>query len=103
MHTGDGHAHAAHIHYEAAVAVDADDVALNAGKETGGDTELDVAGSIVFEGMEQETDTIGRGVEHAHEGLHNAVGNDGWQTGAAILHKMMCGEGIGEVLLQMPC
>lgn len=92
VYAGDCHAHATYIHYQATVAVDAYDIAFNAGKVTGSEAEFDVAACIVFKGMEQETDTLRGCLHHAHERLHDAVGYDSGQVRATVVDKVMVGK-----------
>ena len=102
MYAGYGYAHATYVHYEAAVTVDADDIAFETGKEAGGDAQLDVARGIVFERMEQETYAFRRGFQHAHERLHHAVGDNGRAVGAAIVDEVVAGGCGVQVLLKSP-
>ncbi len=62
---------------EAAVTGDADDVAFEARKGTGDDAHEVMPFGVVVQRMVQEADAGGLYLRGAHEGLHDAVGNDG--------------------------
>lgn len=94
------HAHATYVHDEMTVAVNTNDVALDAGKQAGGEAQTDVAAGVIFERVKKETDALGRGRHHAHERLHNAVCDDGGPMGAAVVYKMITGKCGVKILLQ---
>ena len=50
--------------------------------------------------MEEETDVVGGGVEDAHEGLHLGVGDDGWESGAAVVYEVVGGKLCVKILLE---
>lgn len=100
MYAGDGDAHTSDIHDEAPVAVDAYDVALEAGIKAGDETQLDISSGVIFEGVQKETDSFGRCFRHTHERLHDAVGDDGGPMRAAVVHEVESGMFFVEVALQ---
>lgn len=102
VYAGYGYTHAANVHYQTAVAVDADDIAFKTGKESGRDAKLDISTGIIFERMQQETDTFRGHLQYAHEGLHYDIGNDSRKMGTAIVYKMIAGKLRVEILLKVP-
>ena len=97
MDSRDGYAHTTHIHHKSPVAVDTDDIALEASQFACGDTQEDAVAGIVVEGMKEEAYAAGVGRVDAHEGLHLGVGDDGNLSRAAVLAEV----GLRELLLEV--
>lgn len=102
VHAGYGHAHAAHVEHQVAVAVDAHHVALKARQEARGDAQQGVAAGVVVEGAQQEADAFGGGVEHAHERAHHCVGDDGRTPAGAVVDQMVARQAAVKVGLEGP-
>ena len=73
MDAADGDTHSSHIHNEATVTVDTDDVALESCQLSTGDAEQDAVAGIIMEWFEQETDTLRLSLVDAHKGTHLGV------------------------------
>ncbi len=98
MDVANGYGVATEVHYELAVAEDADYVALLAGEETGEDTELYVVAGELFEMIAQEGHTGWVLLHNTHEGAHHGVGDRRGKTGAAIVYQKI----LGKVLCEEP-
>ena len=97
----DGHRHAAHVHHEAAVAVDAYDVALQACQLAAGDAQQGVVAGVVADGLLQQAQALRlRGVE-LHEGAHLGVGNARREPRGAVAAEVEGGEAAVEIGLQL--
>lgn len=78
--------------YQTAVAGDAEDVAFHAVQRTAYDADQRMAFGIVIQSVGKEAEALGIEGGDAHEGLHLAVGDDGYVSGGAVAHKVMSGE-----------
>lgn len=101
MGMGDGDGLAAGIEDEATVAVEADDVAREAGKESGGDADEGVVAGVVFKGSKEDADTLGVNVGQTHEGMHLAVGNSCHAASGVVVAETMAGKIVIEIALQL--
>ena len=78
--------------YQTAVAGDAEDVAFHAVQRTAYDADQRMAFGIVIQSVGKEAEALGIEGGDAHEGLHLAVGDDGYVSGGAVAHEVMSGE-----------
>lgn len=101
MDATDGDGVAAELHDELAVAVNTDDIALQASEHAGQDAELDVVIGKLHERLAQEGDVLGMGAGDLHEGAHHLVGNDGGATGTAVVDQMIQGISVAQEQLQL--
>lgn len=67
MDVADGEGDASETHDELAVAIDAHDIALDALEGAGGDALFVVAMGVVGQGLVEELDAAGDGLDEAHE------------------------------------
>lgn len=97
MDSRDGYAHTTHIHHKPSVAVDTDDIALEASQFASGDTQEDAVASVVVEGMKEEAYAVGVGRVDTHKGLHLGIRDDGNLSRAAVLAEV----GLRKLLLEV--
>ena len=97
MDSRDGYAHTTYIHHKPSVAVDTDDIALEASQFASGDTQEDAVAGVVVEGMKKEAYAAGVGRVDAHEGLHLDIRDDGNLSRAAVLAEV----GLRKLLLEV--
>ena len=98
---GDGHSHAADIHYQSAVAGNADDIALKAGIVTRDDAQQGAVLGVIDKRTEEEAQPVGLGLRDAHEGFHLVAGDDSHAAGAAVLAQLVQGQMLVEISLKL--